>query len=897
MRRAAAQRLILGGLLAALLVPLLAVGNASAISFSEAGVSVRETAANGVLHQAGAHPDFTTRFAISETAEDPWESPRDIVFKLPPGLIADPSAMPECPISKLYTVGTVWGLCPSESQVGTIRLRLALQQNEAGSTFTRAIYNLTPPSDAPALFGFVVEGVVVFIVPKVDPRDYSISAGSYVSGQGLELKEARVTFWGVPADPIHDPERSHGASEGTPEPTTAPLRPFMINPTSCSDASAVFTAEIASWLNPGVFDTATIDKDEAGNPINFEGCSNVPFRPVMHANPSSREASAPAGLDINIEVPQSNSPYGVASSSLRAVKLTFPKGMSLSASAATGLGACSLAQIGLGSNNPPSCPDSSKIGDTTLRTPLLAGEFGGKLYLAKQDENPFGSRFAMYLVIQGPGFYIKLPGKIEIDPVTGQVSTTFDNAPQFPFSELHMIVKSGARAPLVLPSICGTYTTTATLTPWSGTAPVTTDSNFTLDQGCAKSSQFSPSLKAGPTDPTAGGYSPFVFRVDRPEGQQNLSRIQATLPEGMLAKLAGVPLCAEAQAPTGACPLASRVGSATVAAGEGANPLYVPEPGKAPTAVYLAGPYKSAPYSLVVKVPAEAGPFDLGTVAVRNGLSVDPTTTQATVSSDPLPQILEGIPITYRTVHVDIDRRDFTVNPTSCAPKRVDSQLTSAQGMTASPSARLQVTNCAALGFSPRLSLKTIGGTERGSYPKLRAVLNARKGEANIGRVAVTLPHSEFLAQQHIKTICTRVQFAAEACPKGSIYGYATATTPLLDQPLGGPVYLRSSSHPLPDLVAALRGPLDVNLVGRIDSVNGGIRTTFDAVPDAPVSKFVLSMLGGKKGLLVNSRNLCAGANRAKVLIDGQNGKAADQGPAVGNSCSFKAKRAQAERR
>jgi hypothetical protein len=888
--------------MAALLSGLLGVGNAGAIGFSQAGVSFHEGVDNGVLRQAGAHPDFTTRFKISETAEVPWQSPRDIVFDLPPGLIADPTAVPECPIGQFYNTVASGGYpragqCPNESQVGIIQLGLAYSPGEPenpSATFPRAIYNLTPPTDAPALFGFIVEGVVVFIVPKVDPTDYSISAGSYVSGQGLELRGAKVTFWGVPADPVHDPQRDGYGGENGGGSTTSPLRPFMINPSSC-DAASTFTASIASWLNPGVFSNTTIDKDEEGNEIRFEGCSNVPFHPVMHANPSSREASAPSGLDINIEVPQNNSPYGVSTSSLKGVKLTFPEGMSLSASAASGLGACSEAQIGLGTNDPPTCPDSSKIGDTTLKTPLLAGEFEGKLYLAEQDHNPFGSRFAMYLVIQGPGFYVKLPGEVVIDPVTGQISTSFDDNPQFPFSELHMIVKSGARAPLVLPSTCGTYTTTATLTPWSGTGPVTTDSNFTLDKGCERSSQFSPTIKAGPTDPTAGRYSPFVFRVDRPEGQQNLGSIQATLPEGMLAKLAGVALCGNAQAASGSCPDSSKVGTTTVAAGEGANPLYVPEPGKAPTAVYLAGPYKGAPYSLVVKVPAQAGPFDLGTVAVRNALRVDPTTTKVTVDSDSLPQRLEGIGVTYRTVHVQVDRKDFTLNPTSCEPKKVESTITSTQGKTASPSARLQVTNCAALGFSPELSLKTTGGTKRGSYPKLKAVLKAKPGQANIGKVAVTLPHSEFLAQQHIKTICTRVQFAADACPKGSVYGKATATSPLLDQPLSGPVYLRSSSHPLPDLVVALHGPLDVDLVGRIDSVNGGIRTTFETVPDAPVTRFVLEMQGGKKGLLVNSRNLCSGDNRAKALVDGQNGKSADQSPVVGNSCGGRAKAPRAK--
>ena len=376
----------------------------------------------------------------------------------------------------------------------------------------------------------------------------------------------------------------------------------------------------------------------------------------------------------------------------------------------------------------------------------------------------------------------------------------------------------------------------------------------------------------------------------RDDGEQNLSRIQATLPPGLLARLAGVPLCSDAAAATGSCPPSSQVGATTVGAGPGTNPIYVPEPGKAPTAVYLAGPYKGAPYSLVVKVPAQAGPFDLGTVTVRNALNIDPGTTQVTAKSDPLPQILQGIPIAYRDVRVEVNRPGFTLNPTSCDPMKIDSTLTSIEGKTASPSARFQVAGCGELGFKPKLSIKLKGGTKRSDHPALTAVLKARKGDANIGRVSVALPHSEFLAQEHIRTVCTRVQFAAGAgngaeCPKGSIYGKASALTPLLDKPLRGPVYLRSSDNPLPDLVVALHGQVDFNLVGRIDSKNGGIRTTFGSVPDAPVSKFVLQMQGGRKGLLVNSTDLCAATNRAAVKLDAQNGKTADSTLALANGC------------
>jgi hypothetical protein len=285
-----------------------------------------------------------------------------------------------------------------------------------------------------------------------------------------------------------------------------------------------------------------------------------------------------------------------------------------------------------------------------------------------------------------------------------------------------------------------------------------------------------------------------------------------------------------------------------------------------------------------------AGPFDLGTVVVRVALQIDPESTQIHAVSDPIPTILQGIPLDIRSIAISMDRSGFTLNPTSCSPSAVTGAATSVFDQAAALSTPFQVGGCNALGFKPSLAIDLKGGTKRGQHPALKATLKARPGDSNIARAVVSLPHSEFLAQNHIKTICTRVQFAANACPKGSIYGTARATTPLLDKPISGPVYLRSSSHSLPDLVVDLGGQIPVVLAGRIDSINGGIRNSFEVVPDAPVSKFVLEMQGGKKGLLENSRNLCASTNLATVEMDGHNGKVYDTKPALTNDCKGKAK-------
>jgi hypothetical protein len=396
------------------------------------------------------------------------------------------------------------------------------------------------------------------------------------------------------------------------------------------------------------------------------------------------------------------------------------------------------------------------------------------------------------------------------------------------------------------------------------------------------------------------------LRLTREDGDQFLSALRVKTPPGFAATLKGVPYCPEAAiaAVTSAsysgvgeqlnpsCPQASQVGEVIGGAGAGSRPFHAP--GRA----YLAGPYKGAPLSLVTIVPAVSGPYDLGNIMVRNALYVDPVSAQVSAVSDPLPQIVEGVPLRVRSVLVTLDKPNFTLNPTNCDPLAIQTAISGAEGATATPSAHFQVANCANLPFAPKLSLKLIGGTKRTDHPALRGTLRPRAGDANISRLAVALPHSEFLDQAHIGTVCTRVQFANKQCPAASIYGHAVATTPLLDQPLSGPVYLRSSSNLLPDLVVALKGPpsqpIEIEAAGRVDTdAKGGIRTTFETVPDAQVSSFTLSMAGGSKGLLVNSTDLCQTPQRATVRATGQNGKRSTSRPPLETSCAGKARQAK----
>jgi hypothetical protein len=824
----------------------------------------------------------------------PTESFRDTTVHVPPGFVGNPTATQiRCTPSQLTTPFPVTAIpqCPPESQIGLVQI------TSAEGPDIVPLYNVVPPLGSPAEFGFFYNSIVVTLLPKLRPSDNGIDIVTQKTPNSIPVPKFEVTLWGSPTDKSYDrlrgiclhPYKGYNSEKGDCSLKTRSDVPFLRTPTSCPGTPLPWSIEMDTYEHVGTF----VGK-ETTTPA-MEGCEDNPFDPNVALAPTSRAARSTSGLDVAISMKQDAGINGLAPADVRSATVALPEGVTINPASADGLAACTDAQLRLGLEGPSNCPDASKLGSLELETPLLEDPIGGSVYLRSQaSQDPASGdlyRLALELRSDERGVDIKLPGSLKVDPNTGQLTTSFSDLPQLPFESAQLHLDGGPRAPLTTPQTCGTYTSHAVLTGWNG-AVRTIDPSFTVDQNCTAPA-FAPGFQASAKDRTAGAFSPFTLRVTRDSGMPNLSSIDATLPEGELAKLKGVPLCPAAQAATGACPAESKIGTTTVGVGEGSNPLYVPQAGHAPTAVYLAGPYKSAPYSIVVAVPAQAGPFDLGTVTVRSGVQIDPTTTQASVLSDPLPQIIGGVPVAYRDVRVNVDRPKFTLNPTSCEPQSVNGTISSTQGQSAQVSDRFQAGDCAQLGFKPKLGLRLSGGTHRGDDPALRATLKMPAGGANIARVSVALPHSEFLDQSHIRTICTRVQFAADACPKGSIYGKVTATTPILDYPLTGNAYLRSSSHNLPDLVLALRGPashpIEIDAVGRIDSVNGGIRTTFAQVPDAPLTKVVLRMAGGQKSLLQNSRNLCASTNRADVQMDAHNGRAFDSTPALRAKCGGKA--------
>jgi hypothetical protein len=875
--------------------------------------------------QAGSHPYAMTTLLHFKTTTNakselvPDGSPKEVIADLPPGFAADPTAVPQCSNADFASVifGTTDTKCPDNTVIGVFGL---VKTGKSTSGELVPVYNLVPPPGVPSKFGFRVVNVSAVIeggLREGGERNLFASVGGI--SQAELIYGSTLTLWGNPADPSHDSERGHCLINGGSCPGGV-QRAFITLPRSCRGTlSSIFA--INSWQNPAEFISAQALSEGMG------GCTKLGFNPQITAQPTTKAAQSPTGLDFSLDVKDEGltSPTGIANADVKKAVVTLPEGFTTNPSIAEGLSVCSEADLqkeSAFSAPGAGCPNASKVGTIEVETPLLDETLNGSLYIATPYENPSGSLIALYMVIKSPtlGVIIKQPVRVEPNPQTGQLVTVAENLPEQPFSHFRLHFREGTRSPLASPPGCGTYNAEALLTPSSGGAPITTTSAFQIITGPAAgpcpqgTPPFKPELEAGTLNNAAARYSPFNLRLSRKDGEQEFTHFSIKLPEGLLGKLAGIPFCSEAQiaaarartGPNGgqeeidapSCPAASEVGRTLAGAGVGPSLTYAP--GK----IYLAPPYNGSALSIVAITAAKVGPFDLGTVVVRQALKVNPETAEVFIdsaASDPIPHIIKGVPVHAREIRAYVDRPNFVLNPTGCAPTSTASTVlgsgldfgSSADDQPFTATSPFQAADCASLGFKPKLTLNLKGGAKRGANPALKAVLTypAKGYYSNIASAQVTLPHSEFLEQAHIKTICTRVQFSqgttpGEKCPPGSIYGKAKATTPLLDEPLSGPVYLRSSKHPLPDLVIALNAKkINVDVVGRIDSVKGGIRTTFEAVPDAPVSKFTLEMQGGKKGLFVNSTNICRRTHKVTALFGAHSGKELEAKPVLKAQC------------
>ena len=913
-----------------------------------AGLYGLATRADGsAASQAGSHPYATSvagfNLPTDTSGAVPTLSPsggglRDAEVTLPHGIVVNPAAAPMCKERQLED-GAIG--CPDSSQVGTVALTLAVGEGFGNGTVSKPVYNMVPPPGHPAELGFeVLESIDIHLFGDVSSDGtFTLTASSRDVLAKVAVAGVRTTLWGVPSDESHDGQRGKCLFDPAKRDCAVPRtdRPFLTMPSSCGGPLTT-AAKIDSWKAPGNFVEGSYEStDLEGNPVGVSGCSALEFDPSIEAKATTNQGDSPSGLDFKLHLPQHEGAEELATANLKDATVKLPAGMSVNPSAANGLEGCSASQIGLTSaiGSSPArfaegsahCPDASKVGSAEAIVPLLVDEpefehqlphpLKGAVYLAKPFDNPSGSLLGLYLVIEDEerGVIAKLAGKVQADPVTGQLTTTFAENPELPLEDVKLNLYGGARASLTSPLACGTHTTTSTLVPWSTPegADAHPSDSFQTSGSCSASEAQAPkdyAFTAGTLDPLAGAYSPFVLKLSRSDGTQRLKGLDLTLPQGLTGKLAGIPYCPEAaiaqaqarskpeegkaEIQSASCPAASEVGTVTVGAGSGPNPLYVT--GHA----YLAGPYKGAPLSMAIITPAVAGPFDLGVVVVRVALNVNLETAQIHAVSDSLPTILAGIPLDIRSVAVQLGRPGFTINPTDCEPASVGAQVTTAPGQGASLSSRFQVGGCDALSFKPKLKIGLKGPTRRTGHPALKAEVKLPAGGANLASVQVALPPTELLDQGNLNNVCIQADLKAGTCPASSVYGKAKAWTPLLDKPLEGPVYLGVGyGHQLPDLVTDLNGQLRILAHGRVDTTKQhGLRNTFEVIPDAPVSRIVLELKGGKKyGLLENTEGVCRKTQRATAKLVAQNGKVAQLRPKIDNGCKGGKKKGKSGKR
>ncbi len=909
---------------------------------------------------AGGHPhDVVVSFSIPTDSTSTAEFVKSTFVDSPTGFVGNPAAAARCTAAEILTS------CPAASLVGTVEYGAGGVGVSTFPLFNMVPERGYPAQFAFRVGGAVSENApVIVLYPRLRSRtgQFGITVAS-PGISGIGINRLKVVLFGVPSQRVV-PEFGSVAAGGAPVPFLSnPADCLVASPVttivgdSWAHPGRLLAAGSADFAFPDLTD-ATWKTRSAPAPA-VTGCDSPllvsQFAPTMDVRPTpgtgSSQADAPSGFTVDLDFGQlTNDPTDSASQinpgmpnapALKDATVTLPEGVAISPSAADGLDGCSDLpgpgdQVHYETTDPVSCPDASKVGSVEATSPLLARRdpstdqvlgaepVSGNVFIIKPhpgDLSPAGDqdgKFRLLIQIDSRkyGVNLKLPGIVTADRVTGRLTARFEDNPQLPAKHLRLTFKAGSRAALVNPTGCGTAKTTGVLTSWSrggtrtdglqvaGVPDVTPSSTYGVSWdgnggGCPSVLPFGPSVSAGTLDTQARGSSPFSFDLTRGDRQDVITGVKVGLPGGLLASVKDVALCSDADANAGSCPAASRVGSATVAAGPGDTPFYLRgQP------VSLTGPYKGAPYGLAIAVHAEAGPFDLGTVVVRQALNVDVDDVHATVVSDPLPTIRDGVPFRVRRVHVDVDRPGFMQSPSSCDPLNVSTSVFSAGGQTASLNTPLRFTGCERLPFAPKLQLSLTGKkqTRDGGHPNLKAVVKQKRGEAGIEKAVTRLPLSLALDPDNAQALCEfehiKKAKIEDFCPKGSIIGRARAVSPLLKKPLAGNVYFvknrrinsfGNSVATLPALVVALRGEVAINLKATSSLSRNRLVNTFDNVPDAPISQFNLNIKGGKNGILVVVRKNICSRQVAEFQNDAHSGKRHDRLIKIKTPCNSRA--------
>jgi uncharacterized repeat protein (TIGR01451 family) len=885
--------------------------------------------ADGTLDtRAGSHPyeltfnlDFRTIFN-NGNLEPAGDAPRNVQVNLPPGLVGNPTAVPECSRQAFEEE-----VCPPATQVGIDKAD-GLGGTIVSDRFPFPVYNLIPPPGVPAQFAFQIFGVVTYLDAGVrSGGDYGLTAHVDNIAQKTIMGNT-IILWGEPADPSHNEDRF--SKLNAPKTTTAPevfqgclegcasegtKVPFLTLATSCEGPQST-SVTMTGWRTSAFAEASFLSHDANFAPAGLTGCDQLGFNPTISLAPDTTSADTPAGLTVDVRVPQEGlvTPGALATSNIKDTVVAFPAGMVINPGQAAGLQACQQGpteesspgvvlhpgrdNLPLAGENgeeqkfegPPDCPNASKVGTIQIATPLLKEDLEGDVYVLQSNPPHLKLLFAA----SGEGVNLKLVAETslcerageEIDGKTceaaGQLISRLSETPELPFTNFKLSLSGGAQAALDTPTRCGTFTGTSDFTPWStlAVADVFSSSNLAITSGpdgsaCpAGALPFDPALTAGSTTDQAGGFTSFSLLLQSADGQQRIEKLRFQAPQGLSGVLASVPLCPEPQAVQGTCSAASQIGHSTVASGPGPYPLTIPQPGDPESPIYLTGPYEGAPFGLSIVTHVIAGPFNLGNVITRARIEVDPHTAQIMVTTDPLPQIIDGVPTDLRLVDAVIDRPGFMINPTNCDPASFSGTATGApppgtsgSGSTAPISSHFGVGSCQSLKFAPKFAVSTAGKTSKANGASLHVKLTYPSGTpgtyANIHSVKVELPKALPSRLTTLQKACTAAQFEANpaGCPAASVIGHAKAITPILPVPLEGPAYFVShGGEAFPSLIIVLQGyGVTLDLVGTTFISKSGITSsTFKTVPDQPVGSFELTLPQGKFSALAANGNLCS---------------------------------------
>jgi hypothetical protein len=812
--------------------------------------------------QAAGHPNWgITKFELNHSGNNvEGASLKRIRVDIPPGLAANPEALPKCSMEQFKA-----NSCPADTEVGTTELNAVAEGTLALNGLKGKVFNLQPPAGLPLDFGISVEPFGALTAP-IDlflegHVDWSGDYHEYFEINNVP-EEAEVKLLVIPVKAklkvLMSKLNFNGhAGQGN----------FLTLPSVCS-SSTTSHLEVESY-------SGEISRTETHTPVGVANCGVVPFTPSVTVTPENSQSDAGDGATTVVQVPQQVGANDTNTSDIQNANVTLPEGLTLNPSAAHGLGACTPEQIGIGTTNAVACPANSRIGTVTIETDLPPGSLTGPVFLGgpagKSIENP---PFTIYLDAESSlGVSVRLQGTVTPDSQTGRLAVSFANNPQLPFSELRLTLNGGEHAPLANPLTCAAASTDFNLTPYTG-GPAAIGSTPFQASGCAQSLPFAPTQATADSSNKAGAYTSYTFSLGRPEGQQYLGKLSTTLPAGLVGAIPSVPLCGEPQASTGSCSAASQIGTATVGAGSGeAYGFSGP--------VYLTGPYEGAPYGLSIPVEAAAGPFDLGRLTTRATIGVDPHSGRV-IATSTLPTIFKGIPLRLRTLSVAVNRPNFLFNPTNCGPLSTDTTLTSTLGASSTPAAAaFAVTGCNTLPFKPAFSAATSASTNpttlKANGAALRVNLLQGAHEANLKSVVAELPKSLPSRLTTLQKACPAAMYEANpfSCPGGSKVGSATVSTPVLPQPLKGPAYLVShGGEAFPDLDLLLEGDGGVRVILESHtSIKGGITTSnFFSIPDVPVSSFVLELPSGANSALTAVGTLCTQTLAMPTTITAQSG-------------------------